>query len=87
MLDVSSLKKVIRYCDEILKQLDYKKFSDIDLAILCPEELPDEIVSTIRLDFEFSDLPYSVDFINYQSMDNQFKLCIKDDLKLIFEQK
>lgn len=65
----------------------YKKFSDIDLTILCPKKLPDEIVSAIKSDFEFSDLAYSVDFIDYQSIDNPFKLCIKDDLKLIFEQK
>jgi len=55
-----------------------KQFSDLDLCY--KEEIPGNIMTHIREDFEESNLPYKVDFIDWMRCDKSFKDKIEKDL-------
>jgi len=59
-----------------------RKYSDIDIAI-DSDELTDKIKSEILFEFENSLIPYEIDFIDLNTVSNEFKNLIKDDLILI----
>lgn len=54
------------------------KFSDLDLVILDPIEK--KIFISIKNDFEESNLPYKVDLILWNELDQSFQNQIKNDL-------
>ena len=56
-----------------------KKYSDIDLAI-DSQELTPQIKTKLEFTFENSTLPYEVDIINLNDIDNRFKDLIQKDL-------
>lgn len=56
-----------------------KKYSDIDLAI-DSQELTPQIKTKLEFTFENSTLPYEVDIINLNDIDNKFKDLIQKDL-------
>ena len=56
-----------------------KKYSDIDLAI-DSQELTPQIKTKLEFTFENSTLPYEVDIINLNDIDNKFKNLIQKDL-------
>ena len=56
-----------------------KKYSDIDLAI-DSQELTPQIKTKLEFTFENSTLPYEVDIINLNDIDNKFKDLILKDL-------
>lgn len=58
-----------------------KKFSDLDLCFL--EDIPWNIRAHIDEDFENSDLPFTVDIIDFKKCDTSFKKLIEKDLKMI----
>ena len=60
---------------------DYKEYSDIDIAIDSGERIQDSVMSAIMADFENSTLPYKVDVVDLNSVSEDFKNLIKDDLK------
>lgn len=55
-----------------------KKFSDLDLVIL--EPLEKRLFICIKNDFEESNLPYKVDLILWNELDQSFQNHIKNDL-------
>ena len=55
-----------------------KKYSDIDLAI-DSQELTPQIKTKLEFTFENSTLPYEVDIINLNDIDNKFKDLIQKD--------
>lgn len=63
---------------------NYQKYSDIDIAIdLNNEKLKADILAKIITSFQDSTLPYKVDIIDLNSIDENFKNIIFDDLKEI----
>lgn len=56
-----------------------KKYSDIDLAI-DSQELTPQIKTKLEFTFKNSTLPYEVDIINLNDIDNKFKDLIQKDL-------
>ena len=58
-----------------------KKYSDIDVAIdMNGEKISPDIMGKILIDFEDSILPYEVDVIDLNSIDNNFKDIIESSL-------
>lgn len=55
-----------------------KKLSDLDLCY--KEDIPANIVSHIREDFENSDLPFTVDLTAWKHFSDSFKQRIEKDL-------
>ena len=56
-----------------------KKYSDIDLAIES-SELTDKIKSRLDFLFENSTIPYEIDIINLDTITDNFRNCIINDL-------
>ena len=56
-----------------------KKYSDIDLAIES-NELTDKIKSRLDFLFENSTIPYEIDIINLNTITENFRNCIINDL-------
>lgn len=56
-----------------------KKYSDVDIAIKS-EQITDKIKSLIEMDLENSTIPYEVDIVDLNSISEQFKKQIIDDL-------
>jgi predicted nucleotidyltransferase len=60
-----------------------KKFSDLDLAIDAPQRISLTTFANLRSDFEESDVPYKVDIIDFNTIDEDFKKNIAHDLIVI----
>jgi predicted nucleotidyltransferase len=80
----------------ILKKYDYtfyifgsritekaKKFSDLDLFYIDP--IPEKTLYLIKEEFEESNLPYTVDLVNYQKCKPYFKEIIKQNYQLLYK--
>jgi len=50
-----------------------RKFSDVDLGIIGPKPLSSRVFVTIQDEFEKSDLPYKVDFVDFSSVSDKFR--------------
>lgn len=63
-----------------------KTYSDLDLAIdLDGKQISMAIMAALSADFEESDLPYKVDIVDWNSIDNSFKAAIEREvIKLVF---
>ena len=60
---------------------NYKEYSDIDIAIkLSDEKLSADILGKILMEFSDSTLPYEVDVIDLNAIDDKFKNLIKNSL-------
>ena len=55
-----------------------KKFSDLDICFF--ENIPLNVQSHLEEDFEESNLPYTVDLINWSNCDYSFQQAIEKDL-------
>lgn len=61
-----------------------KKYSDLDLAIDCSgQKIPFEIYVKLSTAFENSFLPYRVDIVDLNSISEQFKKIINNDLTIL----
>lgn len=59
----------------------YKEYSDIDIAVdFNGKKLSDYVLGNILLAFEDSTLPYEVDVVDLNAIDEKFKSLIKDSL-------
>jgi predicted nucleotidyltransferase len=89
MIDIE--KKHLQIIQEILAQasVDFfafgsrtkhtnRKFSDLDLCYKAP--LDRKILVKIKTELEESNLPFSVDIVDYNQCDNSFKQLIDKDL-------
>ena len=56
-----------------------RKYSDVDIAIKS-NEMTAEIKSKIEFEFENSTFPYEVDIVDLNTISDNFKNLIKDDL-------
>ena len=60
---------------------DYSQYSDIDIALDCNNSIiPIKILDKIRLEFNNSTLPIEVDIVDLNSIDENFKNIIKENL-------
>ncbi len=60
---------------------NYKEYSDIDIAVKLPnEKLSADILGKILMEFSDSTLPYEVDVVDLNAIDEKFKQLIKDSL-------
>ncbi len=60
---------------------NYRQYSDIDIAVKLPKDrLSADILGKILTDFSDSTLPYEVDVIDLNSIDEKFKNLISDSL-------
>lgn len=57
-----------------------RKFSDVDIAIDANSPLDFGLISMIKNDFSESMIPYFIDIIDFNSISEEFKECIKPDL-------
>jgi uncharacterized protein len=55
-----------------------KRFSDID--IIYKDVVPERVITNIKSDLEESNLPFTVDLINWQICDANFKRAVEQDL-------
>jgi predicted nucleotidyltransferase len=60
-----------------------KRLSDLDICFV--DDIPGNILSHIREDFEESNLPFTVDFVNLNSCDKNFRERIEQNLVLLQE--
>ena len=60
----------------------FEKTSDLDILIKGKEEMPLFILQEIKEEFDKSDLPYIVNFCDYNSIDKNFYDIIEKDLVL-----
>ena len=61
-----------------------KKYSDIDIAMdLNGKKLDTSILGKILIEFQDSTLPYEVDVVDLNSIDEDFRNLIKKDLVLL----
>ncbi len=60
---------------------NYKEYSDIDIAVKLPDKkLSADILGKILMEFSDSTLPYEVDVIDLNAIDDKFKNLIKNSL-------
>ncbi len=63
-----------------------KKYSDIDIAVdLNGKKLDISVLGKILIEFQESTLPYEVDVVDLNSIDDNFRNLIKNDLVLVEE--
>ena len=59
----------------------HKRLSDLDICFV--DNIPGNILSHIREDFEKSNLPFTVDLVNLNTCDEKFRAQIEPDLILL----
>ena len=60
---------------------NHKEYSDIDIAVkLGKETLSADVLGKILIEFSDSTLPYEVDIVDLNAIDDKFKNLIKDSL-------
>lgn len=60
-----------------------KKYSDLDLAIVCPTKIPREKMHQIKAEFEESELPFRVDILDWQALSKSFQAAIEDQYEIL----
>ena len=64
-----------------------KDFSDLDLAIITDEPLPEGVSAALTEAFDDSDLPYTVDIVDWPSISKEFRKKIQDNYKEILRKE
>jgi len=59
-----------------------RKLSDLDICY--QEDIPDAVAFQIEEEFKESDLPFSVELVNWKYMNSEFRELISKDLTPIF---
>ena len=60
-----------------------RKFSDVDIGIEGKESLPAKIKIELEEDLEDSDIPYTVDLVDFTKVSEKFKTIAKKSIKLL----
>ena len=64
---------------------NFSKPSDLDILIKGKEKMPYNILERLKVLFDISNLPYVVNFADYNNIDEHFYNLIKNDLVNVFE--
>ena len=59
----------------------HRQLSDLDICFM--ENIPLNIVSHIKEDFDESNLPFTVDIVDWQKCDENFRAIIRKNLELL----
>lgn len=63
---------------------NFKEYSDIDIAVELPDKkLSADILGKILIEFNDSTLPYEVDVVDLNAIDEKFKKLIKETLVIL----
>ncbi len=62
---------------------NFKKFSDLDIAVISENKIPASIISSLEEDFIESYLPFKVDVIDFATINDDFKKIIKNNYEVI----
>ena len=63
---------------------NYKKYSDIDIALDNKgQKISSELITKAKIEFDNSTFPYEVDIVDLNSLDENFKKLIINDLKKV----
>lgn len=63
---------------------NFKEYSDIDIAVELPnEKLSADVLGKILIEFSDSTLPYEVDVIDLNAIDEKFKNLIQESLVIL----
>ncbi len=63
---------------------DFTRASDLDILIKGDEEMPWNVLSKLRFEFDESLIPYIVNFADYHKISPEFYSLIKDTLVKVF---
>ncbi|MEA3307659.1 MAG: nucleotidyltransferase domain-containing protein [Elusimicrobiota bacterium] len=63
--------------------LTAKSYSDLDLAVMGKEKLPNEILYALKESFEESDLPFRVDVLDWNNISENFKKIIESKYEVL----
>ena len=100
MIDVCPhhLKVVKRILVELVPGVEVRAFgsrvtgtaretSDLDLAIVGHDRLDQRTLTKLKLAFEESDLPFRVDVVDWQAIDEGFRRIIENQFEIVQEGK
>ncbi|MBS1258494.1 MAG: hypothetical protein MAG551_01553 [Candidatus Scalindua arabica] len=62
-----------------------KKYSDIDLALVGKEKLSDDILYSLKEDFQESDLPFRVEVLDWHAISKEFRCVIEKKYEILQE--
>jgi uncharacterized protein len=62
-----------------------KRFSDLDICY--KEDIPPFVISQLQEDFEKSDLPFKVEFVDWMQCTKEFQANIQNDLELVLDEE
>jgi predicted nucleotidyltransferase len=86
VLDI--IKKQTKDCEVLVfgsrLTKNHKLFSDLDLAFKCNNGLKFKTKAKLLTDFEYSDLPYRVDVVDYNKASKEFQKIIDNDNEKIY---
>ncbi len=60
-----------------------RRFSDLDIALLCEVKLDWREIESLKDAFSVSDLPFSVDVVDWNSISDDFKVLIENNYELL----
>lgn len=59
---------------------DHKKYSDLDICLKGKTKIDPEILLNLKNEFQDSDLPFTVDIVDWNDISEKFQKNIKNDL-------
>jgi len=62
---------------------DAKKYSDLDLAIVGKQKLPDEVLFALKEEFQESNLPFRVDVLDWHAISKNFQSVIEKKYEVL----
>ena len=60
-----------------------RRFSDLDLALVCSFPIPRDVLTRLNIAFSESDLVFRVDVLDYSAVDSAFQKLIDNDYEVI----
>jgi predicted nucleotidyltransferase len=60
-----------------------KTYSDLDLALVGDKKLTDQVMYSLKEAFEESDIPFRVDFLDWNAISHEFQNVIKKEYVVI----
>ena len=59
------------------------RYSDLDIALFAPEQLPEALVEQLKDAFSESDLPFQVDVHDWRTLSEGFRHCIGNRFEIL----
>ncbi len=62
-----------------------KPWSDLDLVVMTTSRLPIEVLAALRMDFDESDLPISVDVVDYSTLSLPLRRLVEESSTVVHD--